>query len=175
MKKVDVRQFRILLWMTLISIIATFFFTGTYSAYTSKITITGSEQVASVVVGGELSVSTSEISPTSPIEYTFKILNKNNGIISDVSQTYSLSISDRNNLPLQYSIKSSEITKGTGTLAGGFTNKSTTTNGILPNSSETSHTYTLLIQWKTGETDVRYADEIDMITINVNLVQVNPS
>lgn len=114
------------------------------------------------------------LEPGGTKEYKFSVTNKKGAAVSEAAQNYSITVETTENLPLQYKISQDSGDSSTGgaqiqdgdlTLAGG---KVILEGGSLPHSDETKHTYILTVHWPSDQNEVKYADEIDMVTITVN-------
>lgn len=144
--------------------------TVTLSRYLTTISGTGAAQVANVALGGTLPINVTDMHPGESRAIAFTVKNADNGKISEVAQSYAISVSSTGNLPLSFTLGSSESTDHALTQANG---SSTWTGGLLPHTTETTHAYTLTVSWPGGQNNPKYAKEVDAVTLRVDAQQAN--
>lgn len=142
----------------------------------------------------DLSGLLKELKPGGETEIKFEVRNfeappsaGGDNKISEVGQEYSVSVKTTGNLPLTYTLTSDTASGNVeGTHVGTDPKESGGTSldpakewvwsgGVLPYSeSGISHEYTLTVAWPKGQADSAYKDEIDLVTLTVDAMQVQP-
>lgn len=167
-----------LLYLILGIIIVSLATTVTLSRYSTTISGTGTATAAAIALPKDESASFEVSSPQKPGDtgvYKFKVVNFNdtnpNERVSDVTQSYSITVEDMGNLPLEYSLSSSDNP----TTNYALTNTEGTniwTGGQLPHTTLTTHNYELTVTWPADEYNSELSTEIDYVTVIVNSEQV---
>lgn len=179
---------RMLSYAILLTMVTLLIVSMSYARFTT--TVKG-EAVASVAAWesqtSKVTFDVGNMVPGNTKEFLFIITNKKGDRISEVSQNYTITFQTTNNLPLEFKLSSEGealhssqfVTIPATSAAAGKSvysteDKAEFTGGYLPNTHETAHTYVLTVNWPEEKTDASYADEIDLITINVNAKQAHP-
>ncbi|MCD2493252.1 hypothetical protein LQE92_11540 [Lacrimispora sp. NSJ-141] len=154
----------------------------TYSRFYSTAEGDAVAEIAASELGSiPIAIDVSGINPGATKTYQFKVVNAKDSQVSQVTQGYSISVKTTDNLPLTFTLSGGSsnpagsgklVNEGKIVMTGG---SGTAEGGILPHTTETSHMYTLEVQWPKSETSTEYADEIDMITLQVEAYQSEPS
>lgn len=128
-----------------------------------------------------------DMSPGVEYEYKFAITNFQNTSVCEVTMQYVIQLSNLGHLPLQIVfIEASTSIPTTDTVANDIIidDQNTTTWSIWSNNTltgqtgrmaaavATTHTYTVRIIWPEEYDDIRYKDEIDVVTLSVTATQV---
>ena len=100
--------------------------------------------------------------PGTSVTHTFAVTNKRGETVSEVAQEYNLAVTGLGNLPLVYTLTSDDVTVDGLTAAGDMA------AGV-----EVVHEYTLTIEWPSGETNPAYADIIDLVTVSIDVEQID--
>lgn len=181
MKKLkDKRIIKYLAYLAVVSMILT---SGTMAKFTADETATGTASIALFASGTSYETDLAvggNIFPGSSREISFTVENYNeDGEESDIAIQYDIEVLTTNNLPLEFNLSGTGASGGeVDRLVGAFSKTAlTASGGILPVGAEErkTHSYTLTIEWPETETDDRYSDEIDMITIKVTTAQADPT
>lgn len=180
MKK-NLTKSRIAAYLALLAAVTLLVTAVTYSRYQTQV---NGNAIASIAAweseSGTVDLDVSSLKPGGKKEYVFQVSNAKDGRVSEVSQDYAVTVKTTGNLPLTFTLSVAEgasaasgtkvtvgqiaIQNGTGTLTG----------GSLPHSVETVHEYILTAEWPADQTDTKYADEIDMVTLCVDAHQKEP-
>ena len=156
-------------WLAFAVVVSALVSTTTLSRYISTVSGTGTARIASVEMDGSLDIDVTGLSPGSSKEVTFTVTNYKDGAVSEVSQTYAISVESTGNLPLTFALSTADSPATGHALTSGGNN--TWTGGLLPHTVQTTHTYTLTVKWNQSYNDPKYADEIDAVRLLVNAQQ----
>lgn len=173
---------RVIAYLTLLAAVTLVVTAVTYSRYQTKI---NGNAVASVAAWesevGTISLDVSGLVPGGEKTFEFQVSNEKDGKVSEVSQEYSITVKTTGNLPLTFQLEKntdSTETDGTYVTTGKIAiqeGSGSAAGGQLPHSKRTVHQYVLKACWPADETDTRYADEIDMVTLCVDAHQMEPT
>lgn len=144
-----------------------------YARYHSEIAGTGIASVAAFAGDTTINLSVSDLAPGETKTVEFQVVNYKDSKISEVTQSYSISIETSGNLPIRYALKEKSIDGG-GTPAGGFTDETRTTasNGTLPHTNKAIHLYTLTLEWPAAQNAPDFMFEIENIRLIIHSEQV---
>lgn len=183
---------RVIRYLLYLSTVSTLVISVTYARFTLEMRGEGSISAAAVamdITGGagnsalDLTTQLQGLHPGEKKELTIAVTNQKGDIASEVAQEYSITISTTGNLPLTYTLTSSNsddssegtyVTKLTEEMSGTVM---TWTGGLLPyvdTGTGIAHTYKLTVEWPSGSADEKLADEIDLVTLTVDAKQVQP-
>lgn len=150
---------------------------STQAKYISTVSGNSLASVASVAMEqNRISFNTSDLKPGGSASYAFTVTNVSSGIVSDVAQSYTITVNDLGNLPLIYTLQCTSTGEngiGIYTAKTALTAGTASAAGVLPHTTETTHTYTLTASWPTDSTNPALADEIDLITLTVDSIQLD--
>lgn len=153
-------------------IVAMLVSTVTLSRYMSTVSGTGAVSVASVALDGSIPIDVKNMVPGEGRTVTFSVTNEKDGQISDVAQSYTVTVSTTGNLPLHFTL-SAAASPSTGYALTRIGQTDVWTGGALPHTTDTTHTYTLTVTWPANETDPKYAREVDAVTLTVDAQQAD--
>lgn len=176
---------RLWVYLLYLGLVSSLILSVTLAKYASSVSGQGTATVAAMAGGGEpIQMTLSSLAPGGePQVLKFKVVNYKDGKISEVALDYDVKVETTGNLPLVYTL----TVEGTGNdvkdeliLTDG--SKAQTVSGAFDlDGKEQTHTYTLTANWPTvvdsgKETGVRvddagYADEIDLVTVTVEVRQ----
>ena len=149
--------------------------TVTLSRYLTTVSGSGSADVASMVLNGtEVAIDVSGICPGDSRTLLFSVSNDESGDISDVIQSYTITLETTDNIPLTFSLSSGDAAGTDHALTPALTSENNIhvwTGGALPHTTGTVHNYTLTVAWPSGESDPKYAKEVDAVRLTVDSVQ----
>lgn len=172
-------KFHILAWLLFAVILTLLIAPTTFSRYITTVKGADTAEVATVALAGNaenasLTVSVGGMEPGDTRTFVFQVTNTKDKKISDVAQSYTITIDTTGNLPLDY-LLSAEVKDNEGFAAEGLPKDGgkTTTAGRLPHTASVTHTYTLTVEWPLSENDPKYADEVDAVYLVVDSQQVN--
>lgn len=151
----------------------------TFARYKSTILGTGKAFAAKTALNStaDLSKQLKNMKPgqSTAVDIFISNLDAADNKISEVTQDYSIAVKTTGNLPLEFTLvpknnngKGSYVDPDPST---GGSNLILWENGKMPHSEAAEHVYTLTVKWKDTETDAKYADEIDKITLSVDARQ----
>ncbi len=133
---------------------------ASFSRYSTSGQSADAARVAAfVLMGSDSSTSTDllleNMAPGDTVEYHFTVSNFQDSAVCEVAQSYTVSFSDFDNLPLEYELKKDAASY------------------MLPANTKTTNDHILSITWPENDNDAALADEIDLVTITVTSNQVN--
>ncbi len=137
---------------------------------------TAATMALSVMDGsGELNLSDrlAGMTPGETRTISFSITNTKDGVVSQVAQTYSIVLETTSNLPLTYNLSHTGQAEAGGSFAAGQAGSLTWTGGRLP-ADAASHTYTLTVTWPSEKSGTWYMNEVDAVTLRVDVAQAQP-
>lgn len=169
----------------------------TYARYVTSVSGTATAKTASMEMNMntqmDLSGLLKGLKPGGKKEIKFEVRNfeappsaGGDNKISEVGQEYSVTVKTTGNLPLTYTLDPDTASgKVDGTYVGAAPESVGASlnpakewvwrGGVLPYSaSGTSHAYILTVAWPEGQADSAYKDEIDLVTLTVDAMQVQP-
>ena len=131
----------------------------------------------------EVKKTLDNIAPPEQVELTeddlhvinFEIHNYQDDDVCEVKINYSFEVKTLNNLPLQLSVvsNSSDLTGYASEDSLSKKEYSTSwTQGVMEAGIKTTHKYKITINWKYGEIDSKYIDEVDELKIVLKTEQV---
>lgn len=162
----------IVTWLLFAVILTLLISSTTLSRYLTTVSGAGTATVAAVAMEkGEVSFDTANLKPGGTAAYTFAVTNRREGRVSDVAQSYSVTVTATGNLPLAYSLEPLDSTPALSKIAGELV----WTGGSLPHTKATTHTYSLTVSWPADRKSAALADEIDLITVTVDAQQADGS
>ncbi|MBC8570587.1 hypothetical protein [Zongyangia hominis] len=141
-----------------------------YARYASS--VNGSAIATVAAVAGEMrntAIDVSGMQPGDTKTVEFAVANYSGGKTSEVAQEYTVTVKTSGNLPFTFTLTPKA---GTENPAGSLKNTSgvwKSTAGFLPAAEQTTHSYTLTITWPAGQTAPDYMDEIDTVTLIVDV------
>ena len=182
------------LWLYLVYAIAVTAMaaTVTLSRYTAAATGVGTAAAAQFVAElTPLTVSPEQLpdAPGKSAGISFSVTNEKEGSVSEVAQTYTVTVRSSGNLPLTFTLAPSGSTPaGVGTQIAetvltaeplsaqeGISAGTPAAQGSFPAGTGCVHAYTLTVAWPEGKNSADYANEIDALQIEVRTEQVAPS
>ncbi|MFI3141215.1 MAG: hypothetical protein R3Y27_02780 [Clostridia bacterium] len=149
--------------------------TTTLSRYLTQ-TAGGDTSVLASAVLDEYAVVVplSGIVPGGTYEYIFAVTNEENGVVCDVTQDYSLTITGTNNLPLiltlsAFNYEDDEVIEETDIHAIEQDDDSSVfSGGEFQHTDKEVHYYQLTVYWDENEADWNLSKEIELITITAD-------
>lgn len=171
------------LWLYLVYAIAVTAMaaTVTLSRYTAAVAGTGTAAAAQFVAELDpLTVSPEQLpdAPGKSAGISFSVTNEKEGSVSEVAQTYTVTVRSSGNLPLTFTLAPSGGTPaGVGTQIAEtvLTAGTPAAQGSFPAGTGCVHAYTLTVAWPKEENSADYANEIDALQIEVRTEQAAPS
>lgn len=172
----------IIKYLVYVLIVAMAFTTTSLARYRESDEGMANAQIAIFAAGSEstrLTFPAGGMSPGSTADMQFTVTNYGDGKNSEVVLGYSVKIDTTGNLPLEFTLASNGEVTGADNIEAGPLDPLTrvATGGKMPMGSmeRVTHSYTLTAQWPDTETDGKYSNEIDMITVYVEAQQLNPA
>lgn len=164
-------------YLLYLSLAGTLIFGVTYARYSSTVTGTGTAEVAALEMNTTLDLTDrlQDLVPGQPRTIEFKVTNFHGGLVSEVTQEYSVTVTTTGNLPLEFELTPPE-TGAEGTYAAEASSGASTVTwrgGSLPYGAATTHAYTLTVTLPSGQA-AGYADEIDLVTLTIDAQQAKP-
>ena len=148
---------------------------------TASVAAWGADYTTSEQVSNTIDIS--GLVPGGTQDYKFRIINEKDGKISEVAQSYSITVDTTGNLPLEFvlsldpasTVQGKTLVNSSAPAALTFTNnKSVMEGGELPPAISSSHDYILTISWPEGQNGAVYSGEIDLVTLTVKAQQILP-
>lgn len=175
-------------YIAYLAVVTTIITSTTLAKYADEAKMQANVVVALFTAGTSTSEEiaiTEMLSPGSTEEVVFKVQNfSQTGELqySEVALGYDIKIETIGNLPLTFQMsgerlnQTDDMNKLTGELAKVTDKEYSATGGELPVGVDDAvvHEYKLQITWPDEENDVKYSDEIDMLTITIETTQINP-
>lgn len=174
------KQPRWVIYLIYLCIVTTLTTTVTLSRYMTSVSGSGTA-TAAMMTGGmsQLALTIPSMKPGDREVVTFEVVNYT-GIgeqqkVSEVSQNYTITLVNTENLPLTYTLIQCE-NQGNGTGLPINTvllpNTATTDKGVFPPTVAVTHTYTLEITWiDDGQDNHAYSGKIESIDIRIDAEQ----
>ena len=163
---------RIICYLLFLTVVCTLVFGASYSRFASQATGTGTANIAEVALNSQIDLSEKlkGMVPGDTRAIEIQVSNRKDGAISEVAQSYTVSIETTGNLPLAYSLSTKDTpTTGHALVQGG--NPLVWTGGLLPHTDPTTHTYILTVSWPSGNAAPALTNESDLVTITVDSKQ----
>ena len=169
---------RVVRYLLLLTVACAVVLGVTFARYATVVQGQGSGDVAAVSLGltgdsaADLTSQLQGMKPGDTRELKFAVTNADSETTSEVTQAYSVSIVTTGNLPLEFSLDSTGVSKGTSA-----TVKSNLIwlGGELPYGSDVKHDYTLTVTWPKDASDSALAYEIDWVVLKVDAQQAKPT
>lgn len=163
---------RIVCYLLFLTVVCTLVFGASFSRFASQATGTGTANVAEVALNSQVDLSEKlkGMVPGDIRAIEIQVSNRKDGAVSEVTQSYTVSIETTGNLPLTYSLATKD-TPTTGHALDQSGNPLVWTGGLLPHTEPTTHTYILTVSWPSGNAAPTLTNEIDFITITVDSKQ----
>lgn len=165
---------RIACYLLLLAAACALVFGTSYARFSSEAMGSGTASVAAAALNSRMDMSDrlEGIAPGETRTIAFQVTNqKEDGTISEVTQSYTITIETTGNLPLTYALSTGD----TPDTDHALTNKRDALmweGGILPHSVPATHTYMLSVSWPTGSASPYLADEIDLVAVTIDAQQV---
>ncbi len=164
---------RIVCYLLFLTLVCTLLFGATYSRYGSQVTGAGIADIAAVSLNStvDLSPKLSGMVPGETRNIMIQVSNqKESGAISEVTQGYTITIDTTGNLPLTYTLDTTDTPNIDHALTPSE-DSLVWTGGVLPHTQKTTHTYTLGVTWPKAQNDPRYANNVDAVRFVVDSQQ----
>ncbi len=183
------KRTRLLRYLLLAAVATGLFASTTLAKYASTFKGTATMTIAAFAGGSSVfDVTMEDMYPgCSPHVVNFTVQNYDGSGESDVMLDYSIQVETTGNMPLEFTLTGQRESddnyadsRCVGSLAPSAEdpNVLTATGGRLPVAAiggKKVHSYALKVTWPEAEDDSDYSHEIDMITVSVTTVQVNPT
>ncbi len=178
MKTQRKKHSRLWVYLLYLGLVTSLILSVTLARYASTAGGTGTATVAAMAGGGEILVQGQNIEmplegllPGGEKTLEFQVVNYTGDAISEVAMEYDIKVETTGNLPLTFTLTTTETANGinAGTILADGT---PLTGGLFPLTEEKqAHTYALTATWPPDKKDARYADEIDLVTVTVTARQ----
>ncbi len=173
---------RLIRWLALAVLVTSLAVSGTMARYSSRFGAQVSMQVAAFAGGGEVNfdVALEGMAPGDTRTVQFKVRNYEGEQGCDAQMAYEIQVETTGNLPLTFSLLGEDPgdSSANSALVGALDSSLKAVGGKLPVTSlegKREHSYQLSVYWPSGETDVDYSHEIDMVSVTVAAIQTDPS
>lgn len=177
---------RIMGYMLLLTVASLCVAALSYARYSTK--VSGAATAVVAAWGSDYTTDTANIidvsglTPGSSLVYKFRVTNEKDGKVSEVAQSYFVTVETTGNLPLTFTLSLENspsagsavaVTDASRTLSF-INNKSVSDGGSLPPAVSVSHNYILTVSWPQDQNGEKYAGEIDQVSLTVNAQQILP-
>lgn len=175
-----------LLRYLLLAVVATSLVTtGTLAKFSSTLSASMSMQVAAFAGGGtvDFDVALDDMVPGTTRTMQFTVQNYSGEFNCEVALNYEIQVGTLGNLPLEFELigtKETDDENESSITVGELDSSLKAVGGSLPiaadeeNGGRRQHSYELRVTWPQGESSDDYSKEIDMVTVTVTTVQVQP-